>query len=99
MEVGTWIGHSRVVWSGLDGRAIVLGVLTVVVAVGLGAWAGSRSGAAAGAITVVAGLASSVIAGAAVDRRARNLARLREQQQVLERFAPPGPTGADEDEK
>jgi hypothetical protein len=96
---GIWIGHSSVVWSGLDGRAVVLGVLTVVVALGLGAWAGSRSGAAAGAITVVAGLASSVIAGAAVDRRARNLARLKEQQQVLRRFAPPGPTGDGEDEK
>jgi hypothetical protein len=79
-------------WSGLDGRAVVLGMLAVVVAVGLGAWAGSRSGAAAGAISVVAALASSVIAGAAVDRRARNLARQKEQEQVLHRFAPPGPT-------
>jgi len=87
------MGHPEVVWSGLDGRAVVLGVLAVVVAVGLGAWAGSRSGAAAGAITVVAGLASSVVAGAAVDRRARNLARQKEQRQVLERFAPPGPVG------
>lgn len=86
-------------WSGLDGRAVVLGVFAVVVALGLGAWAGSRSGAAAGAITVVAGLVSSVIAGAAVDRRARNLARLKEQQQVLRRFAPPGPTGNGEGEK
>jgi hypothetical protein len=83
----------------LDGRAVVLGVLAVVVAVGMGAWAGSRSGAAAGAITVVAGLASSVIAGVAVDRRARNLARLREQQQVLSRFAPPAPSGEGEDGK
>jgi hypothetical protein len=86
-------------WSGLDGRAVVIGVLAVVVALGLGAWAGSRSGAAAGAITVVAGLASSVIAGVAVDRRARNLARLKEQQQVLRRFAPPGPTGDGKDQK
>jgi hypothetical protein len=34
-----------------------------------------------------------------VDRRARNLARLKEQQQVLRRFAPPGPTGRGEGEK
>jgi hypothetical protein len=85
-----------VVWSGLDGRTVALGVLAVVVALGLGAWAGSRSGTGAGAITVLAGLASSVVAAAAVDRRARNLAQLKERQEVLRRFAPPSSAGDEE---
>jgi hypothetical protein len=42
-----------------------------VVALRLGAWAGTRSRAAAGAIRVVAGLVSSVLAAVAVDRRAQ----------------------------
>jgi hypothetical protein len=72
-------------------------VLAVVLALGLGAWAGSRSGAAAGAITALAGLASSVVAAIAVDRRARNLARQRRRQEILRTFAPPGPADDGED--
>ena len=79
---------------GLDGRAVALGVLAVV----LGALAGTSAGAGAGVLAALAGLVPPAVLAVAVERRARNAARVRRQQEVLRRFAPPEPTGEGEDE-
>jgi hypothetical protein len=87
------------VWSSFDGRTIALGVLAVVLALVLGAVAGTQAGAAAGALAALAGLVAPAVLAVAVERRARNAARVQRQQEVLRRFAPPKPTRRGEDEE
>jgi hypothetical protein len=86
-------------WSGFDGRAVALGVLAVVLALALGAVAGTRAGAGAGALAALAGLMPPAVLAVAVERRARNAARVKAQQEVLRKFAPPAPAGEGEDER
>jgi hypothetical protein len=87
-----------VVWSGLDGRAVALGALAVVLALGLGAWAGTQAGAVAGALAALAGLVPPAVGAVAVERHTRNTAREKRQQEILRKFAPPKPTGEGEGE-
>jgi len=77
-----------VLW-GLDWRAIALGLLAVVLAVGLGAWAGIEVGAWAGVLAALAGLFPAAVLAAAAARRQRNVARMKEQQEIRRRYAPP----------
>lgn len=77
---------------GLDGRTVAIGLFAVVLALVLGAAAGALVGAEAGALAALAGLVSSAVLGVAVERRQRNIRRMKEQQEVLRTFAPPKPT-------
>ena len=84
---------------GLDGRTVAIGVFAVVLAVVLGAVAGTSAGAGAGALAALAGLVPSAVLAVAVERRQRNAARMKKQQEILRRFAPPEPTGKGEGEQ
>jgi hypothetical protein len=95
---GVEIGHSEAVRWGLDGRTVAIGLVAVLLAIGLGAWAGTQVGAWAGALTALAGLVSAAVLPVAVERRQRNIARMKRQQEILRRFAPPQPTGDREGE-
>jgi len=94
--MGTEIGHSGAVRLGLDGRTVAIGVLAVVLAVVLGALAGTHVGAWAGVLAALAGLVAPPVLTTAVDRRKRNIALFKRQQEVLRRFALPKPTGSRE---
>ena len=96
-RVGADLGHSGGVW-GLDGQTVVLGVLAVALAVGLGAWQGTQAGPGAGVLGALAGLIPPGVLAVAAERRARKAALRREQQQVLARYAPPAPASEGEDE-
>lgn len=79
-----------------------MGLLAVVLAVALGAVAGTLAGAGAGALATLAALAalvSTAVLGTAVELRRRNIARMKQRQEVLRRFAPPKPTGDREGEQ
>lgn len=78
---------------GLDGRTVAIGVAAVVLAVVLGALAGMYAGAWAGVLAALAGLVAPPVLAVAAARRQRNIARMKEQQEVLRKFAPPGATG------
>jgi hypothetical protein len=84
---------------GLDGRTVAIGVFAVVLALALGAVAGTQVGAAAGALAALAGLIPPAVLAVAVERRQRNIARTKRQQEVLRRYAPPKPAGDGEDEE
>ena len=84
---------------GLDGRTVAIGVVAVVLAVVLGAEAGLHAGAWAGVLAALAGLVAPAVLAVAVDRRQRNLARMKEREEVLRKFAPPRPTGDKGDEE
>lgn len=73
---------------GLDGRTVTIGLLAVVLALVLGAVAGTQVDAWAGALAALAGLLPPVVLATAVERRQRNLRR----QELLDRFRPPEPT-------
>ena len=76
---------------GLDGRTVAIGVFAMVSALVLGAVAGTPVGAAAGALAALAGLIPPAVLAVAVERRQRNMARAKRQQDVLRGFAPPKP--------
>jgi hypothetical protein len=65
----------------------------LVLAVGLGAWAGTVVGAWAGVLAALAGLLSAAVLAVAVGRRQRNMARVKKQKEILQRHAPPKRTG------
>ena len=92
------LGHSGVVLWGVDGRTVSLGALAVVLAVALGAWAGAQAGALAGVLASLAGLVPPAVLAVAMERRARTAAVLQKQQEVLDKYAPPGPAGEGENE-
>lgn len=93
------IGHSEAVRLGLDGRTVAIAVFAVVLAVVLGALAGLHVGAWAGVLASLASLVAPPVLVVAVERRQRNIARMKERQEVLRKFAPPKPTGGTEDEE
>jgi hypothetical protein len=64
-------------------------VAAVVLAVGLGAWAGTEVGAWAGVLAALAGLLPAAVLAVAVERRQRNMTRARKQEEILRRYAPP----------
>ena len=80
-------------WSALDGRTVVIGVSAVVMALALGAVAGILAGAWAGVLASLAGLVPPAVLAAAVERRQRIIAREKERQEILRKFAPPAPMG------
>jgi hypothetical protein len=90
--------HSEAARSGLDGRTVAIGLFAVVLALVLGAVAGTQVGVAAGALAALAGLVSPAVLAVAVERRQRNTVRMKERQDVLRRFAPPKPAGNGEDD-
>lgn len=65
----------------------------MVLALALGAVAGTQMGTAAGALAAVAGLVPPAVLAVAVERRHRNMARRKRRQEVLHKFAPPKATG------
>jgi hypothetical protein len=75
------------------GKTIALGLFAVFLALGLGAWAGTQAGAWTGALAALAGLLPPAVLAVAVERRQRNMARMRKQQEILRTFAPPKRTG------
>jgi uncharacterized membrane protein YoaK (UPF0700 family) len=85
--------------SGLDGQTVAIGLAAVVLALVLGAVAGTLVGVEAGALAALAGLVPAAVLAAAVEHRKRNLALMKRQQGVLRRFAPPKPTGDEEDKE
>lgn len=84
---------------GLDGRTVAIGLFAVVLALVLGAVAGTLAGVWAGALAALAGLVPPAVLAAAVERRQRNIARMRRRQEVLRKFEPPQPTGDREGEE
>jgi prepilin signal peptidase PulO-like enzyme (type II secretory pathway) len=92
------LGHAGVVLWGLDGRTVSLGSLAVVLAVALGAWAGTQAGIGAGVLASLAGLVAPAVLAVAIERRSRTAALLRQQQEVLAKYAPPGPADDGEDQ-
>ena len=104
------IRHSGAMRLGLDGRTVAIGVFAVVLALVLGAVAGTQVGGAAGALAALAGLIPPAVLAVAVERRQRNIARAKaasrslqdemaRRQEVLRRFAPPKPAGDRDGEK
>ena len=93
------IRHSGAVRLGLDMRTIAIGVFAVVLALLLGAVAGAMAGPGAGALVALAGLLPSAVLAVAVERRQRNIARMRTRQEVLRKYAPPKATGDRQDNK
>jgi len=91
--------HSGAVRLGLDGRTVTIGVLAVVLALALGAWAGTQVGALGGALAALASLVPSAVLVVVVELRQRNLVQMKKRQEVLRRFAPPRPTGDREGEE
>jgi len=78
---------------GLDGRTVAIGVFAVVLAVGLGAWAGTEVGAWAGVLAALAGLLPPAVLAFAVGRRQQNVARAKKQKVIIRKHAPPKRTG------
>lgn len=96
MSLGVEIRHSEVVRWGFDGRTVAIGVLAAVLALMLGAWAGTQVSAWAGALAALASLLPAAVLAVFVEQRQRNIARMKKRQEVLRRFAPPKPTGGEE---
>ncbi len=90
------MGHSGVVWGGFDGRAVALAGLALVLAVALGTLAGSQVGAWAGILGALAGLIPPAVLAVAIERRARNVARVKRKDEILGKYAPPEPAGGRE---
>jgi hypothetical protein len=86
---GPRIRHPVIVRWGVDWRTVALGLAALVLAVGLGAWAGTEVGAWAGVLAALAGLLPPAVLAVAVGRRQRNMARVRKQKAILHRYAPP----------
>jgi hypothetical protein len=61
----------------------------LVLAVGLGAWAGTEVGAWAGVLAALAGLLPPVVLAVAIGRRQRNIAQVKKQKKILHKHAPP----------
>lgn len=78
---------------GLDGRTVAIGLSAVVLALVLGAWAGTQVGAWAGALAALASLLPSAVLAVFTEFRQRNIARMKRKQELLRTFAPPKPTG------
>jgi hypothetical protein len=90
------MGHSGVVRGGFDGRAVVFVGLALVLAVALGALAGSQVGLWAGVLGALAGLIPPAVLAVAIERRARNVARRKRKDEILGKYAPPKPVGGGE---
>jgi hypothetical protein len=88
-QVWARVGHSEVVLWGFDGRTVAIGLAAVFLALGLGAWAGTQVGAWAGALAALASLVPAAVLAVVVERRQRNVALMRKQQEVLRKHAPP----------
>lgn len=84
---------------GFDGRTVALGGLALVLAVGLGALAGTQIGAWAGVLGALAGLIPPAVMAVAVERRTRNLARQKRKDEILSKYAPPRPASGGEREE
>lgn len=82
---------------GIEGRTVATGLAAVALAIVLGAVAGTLAGAEAGALVAFAGLVPPAVLAVAVGLRQQNMARLRKQQDVVRRFAPPKPEGKRDD--
>lgn len=74
---------------------IALGLAAVVLAIGLGAWAGTQVGAWAGALAALAGLLPPAVLVVALERRQQNRERTEKQHKILRKYAPPKRTGGD----
>lgn len=61
----------------------------MVLAVGLGAWAGTEVGAWAGVLAALAGLLPPSVLAVAVARRQRNVARIKKQKAILRKYGAP----------
>ena len=84
---------------GLDGRIVGLGGLALVLAVGLGALAGSQIGAWAGVLGALAGLIPPAVLAIAIERRTRNLAHQKRKDEILNKYAPPKPASGGDGEE
>lgn len=71
-----------------DGRTGAVALASVVVALLLGAVAGTKSGASAGALAALASLLAGAVFWVATDQWQRHLARVNQRQEVLRTFAP-----------
>ena len=85
--------HPEIVRWGVDWRTVALGLAALVLAVGLGAWAGTEVGAWAGVLAALAGLLPPAVLAVAVGRRQRNMARVKKRKEILRKHAPPKRTG------
>ena len=77
----------------------MIGVCAVVLAVALGAVAGTWVGRGAGVLAALAGLVPPAVWAVAVERRQRVNAEAKERQEVLRKFAPPAPMTDEDDEQ
>lgn len=93
------IGHSGAVRLEPGGRTVAIGLAAVALALVLGAVAGTLAGAGAGALAALASLIPAAVLAVAVELRRRNVARMKRQQEVLRRFAPPKSTSDREGEE
>ena len=87
------MGHAGVMRGGFDGRTVALVALALVLGMTLGTAAGSLAGGWAGALAALAGLIPPAVLAVAIERRARNLARLERKEKILDKYAPPEPAG------
>jgi len=77
--------------AGFDARVVVIGVLAVLLAVGLGGMAGQTTGMAAGVLITLAAVTSSAVLTVAMQRWSQNVARAKRQEELMQEFAPPTP--------
>jgi hypothetical protein len=85
--------HPEVVRWGIDWRTVALSLAALALAVGLGAWAGTEVGVWAGVLAALAGLLPPAVLAVAVGRRQRNITRVKKQQAIIRKHAPPKRTG------
>jgi hypothetical protein len=78
---------------GFDGKTVAIGLAAVVLALGLGAWAGTQVGVWAGALAALASLVPAAVLAVVVERRQRNVAQMRKREEIRRRYAPPKRTG------
>lgn len=78
---------------GFDGKTVAIGLAAVVLALGLGAWAGTQVGAWAGALAALASLVPAAVLTVVAERRQRNVAQMRKQEEIRRKYAPPKRSG------
>ena len=89
VRVAGW--DAGAVRAGLDSRTIAMGGFAVLLAAGLGGLAGGTAGVAAGVLAALAGLVPPAVLAVAIERRARNAARVKRRLELLKAFASPVP--------